>query len=252
MLFAAPLIPATLVRRYKRFLADVVLDDGTALTAHVANPGAMTGLMAPGARVWLSKSDSRTRKLPYSWELVEATLNGAPELIGVNTSHPNTIVFEALKAGAIPELTGYASVRREIRYGQASRVDFLLEDADRPPCYVEVKNVHLMRQPGLAEFPDSVTARGTRHLDELAAQVATGARAVMLYLIQIGSAARFCLAGDIDPAYAAAFSPARKAGVEALAYRCRIGQTGIAIAERVALIEPEPARLLAGRAPVHK
>ena len=172
-------------------------------------------------------------------------------MVGVNTSHPNTLVVEAIEAGTIPELTGYASVRREIRYGQTSRVDFLLEDADRPPCYVEVKNVHLMRQAGLAEFPDSVTARGARHLDELAAQVATGARAVMLFLIQIGRPR-----GSVSPATSIRPMPqlsrARKAGVEALAYRCRIGRPASRSRSRVALIEPEPARLLAGRAPVHK
>src|SRR5262249_34130672 len=184
----APLIPATLVKRYKRFLADVRLETGEALTVHVANPGAMTGLAAPGARVWLSKSENPKRKLPYSWELVEVDLGAGPELAGVNTAHPNPLVRAALLAQKIPELAGYASVRSEVKYAKTSRVDFLLEDAARPPCYVEVKNVHLMRRPGLAEFPDAVTARGAKHLDELAAAITAGARAVMLYLIQIGSA----------------------------------------------------------------
>ncbi|HET9814986.1 MAG TPA: DNA/RNA nuclease SfsA, partial [Xanthobacteraceae bacterium] len=188
MRFPAPLIPATLVKRYKRFLADVVLDTGEAITVHVANPGAMTGLAPPGARVWLSKSADPKRKLAFSWELVEVDLGAGPELVGVNTAHPNLLVAAALAQGQIAELAGYDSIRREVRYGTNSRVDFLLEGPDRPPCYVEVKNVHLMRRVGLAEFPDSVTARGARHLAELAGVVAAGSRAVMLYLIQICSA----------------------------------------------------------------
>jgi len=227
------LVPATLLRRYKRFLADVELADGSVITAHVANPGAMIGLQAPGARVWLSKSPSKTRKLPYSWELIEADFGNGPELVGVNTMHPNAIVAEALAANAIPELAGYDTIRREVKYGAASRVDFLLEHPSRPPCYVEVKNVHMMRQPSLAEFPDSVTARGARHLDELAAMVATGARAVMLFVVQIGSSTAFALARDIDPAYGRAFDKARAAGVEAIAYTCRIDHDGIVLAGRV-------------------
>lgn len=222
MKFASPLVPATLVKRYKRFLADVVLGDGETITAHVANPGAMTGLQTPGDRVWLSRSPSTTRKLPYSWELVEADFGSGLELVGVNTGHPNGIVAEALAADAIPELAGYTSIRREVKYGTSSRIDFLLEHPDRPSCYVEIKNVHLMRERGRAEFPDSVTARGAKHLDELAAITATGARAVMLYVIQIGSATSFNLARDIDPAYGRAFDRARTAGVEAFARACRI------------------------------
>jgi sugar fermentation stimulation protein A len=230
MYFKEPLIPATLVRRYKRFLADVVLASGEGITAHVANPGAMTGLAAPGSRVWLSKSANPSRKLPYSWELVEVDLGAGAELIGINTAHPNLLVAEAIAAGAVPELAGYPSTRREVKYGKSSRIDFLLEGPGRPACYVEVKNVHLMRQPGLAEFPDSVTARGAKHLDELAAMRAAGGRAVMLYLIQIGSAARFALARDIDPTYGAAFDRAWAAGVEAVAYRCLIDRAAIVLA----------------------
>ncbi|UZE48998.1 DNA/RNA nuclease SfsA [Rhodopseudomonas sp. P2A-2r] len=241
MRFAAELIPATLLRRYKRFLADVELADGTQLTVHVANPGAMMGLQAPGARVWLSKSPSVTRKLPYSWELIEVDFGGGAELVGVNTMHPNAIVAEALAGGAIPELAGYASIRREVKYGEASRVDFLLEDPTRPPCYVEVKNVHMMRRPGLAEFPDSVTARGARHLDELAIVAAAGARAVMLFVIQIGSSTAFALARDIDPAYGRAFDAARATGVEAIAYTCRIAHDGLFLAESVPIESQKPA-----------
>jgi len=235
MRFASDLVSATLLRRYKRFLADVAFADGNTTTVHVANPGAMTGLQQTGARVWLSKSPSKTRKLPYSWELVEADFGAGAELVGVNTAHPNTIVGEALTAGVITELLGYATIRREVKYGQNSRVDFLLEDPRRPPCYVEVKNVHLMRQPGLAEFPDSVTARGTKHLDELAALSAAGIRAVMLYVIQMGSATAFTLARDIDPAYGRAFDRARAAGVEALAYTCTLSPAEIVLAQPVPL-----------------
>ncbi len=237
MKFASPLVPATLVKRYKRFLADVVLGDGETITAHVANPGAMTGLQAPGARVWLSRSPSATRKLPYSWELIEADFGSGLELVGVNTGHPNGIVAEALAANAIPELAGYTSIRREVKYGASSRIDFLLEGAGRPLCYVEIKNVHLMRERGRAEFPDSVTARGAKHLDELSAITATGARAVMLYVIQIGSATSFSLARDIDPVYGRAFDRARAAGVEALARSCRITVDGLKLAD-VVPIEP--------------
>ncbi len=238
MRFAAELIPATLKRRYKRFLADVELNDGSTITAHVANPGAMTGLQTTGARVWLSKSPSATRKLPYSWELIEADFGAGAELVGVNTMHPNTIVAEALTERAIPELAGYAGVRREVKYGQGlfgktSRVDFLLEHPERPPCYLEVKNVHLMRRQGLAEFPDAVTARGARHLDELAAMAASGARAVMLFVIQIESSSALGLARDIDPAYGLAFDRACAAGVEAIAYTCRLSHAGVLLASPV-------------------
>jgi len=237
MQFSVPLIPATLVRRYKRFLADVMLPSGDTITVHCANPGSMLGLNAPGARVWLSKSDNPSRKLAHSWELIEVDFGGGLELVGINTGHPNAIVAEAIAAGRIPELAGYATARREVRYGKASRVDFLLASPDRPPCYVEIKNVHMMRRPGLAEFPDAVTKRGAKHLAELSDMVATGARAVMLYLVQIGSAERFALARDIDPAYGRAFVAALAAGVEAIAYRCRITCGGIELAEPVSLAD---------------
>jgi sugar fermentation stimulation protein A len=237
MRFPSPLISATLVRRYKRFLADVVLPGGEEITAHVANPGAMTGLAAPGTHVWLSKSDNPARKLPYSWELAEVDLGSGPELVGVNTGHPNPLVGAAIAAGAIPELAGYGLLRREVKYGRNSRVDFLLEQEGRPSCFVEVKNVHLMRTKGLAEFPDSVTARGAKHLDELGAMVTQGHRAVMVFMVQIGSADRMALARDIDPRYAAAFDRARTVGVEAIAYRCVISVEGIAVAGAVPVAE---------------
>src|SRR5882724_3488153 len=233
MRFPAPLLPAILLRRYKRFLADVELPSGETVTVHCANPGSMTGLNIAGARVWLSKTANPKRKLVHSWELVEVDLGGGAELVGINTAHPNALAAEAIAAGAIPELTGYKTIRREVKYGNGSRVDFLLEDPARPPCYLEVKNVHLMRGPGIAEFPDAVTKRGAKHLHELSAMVRAGARAVMLFLVQIGSARSFVLARDIDPAYGRAFDAARAAGVEALARRCQVTQDGIDVAEAI-------------------
>ncbi len=233
MRFSSPLIPATLSRRYKRFLADVVLPSGDEVTVHCANPGSMLGLLKPGGRVWLSQSENLKRKLPLSWELAEIDFGDGPELVGINTTHPNAIVAEALAGRAIPELADCDTVRREVPYGTNSRVDFLLTGQDRPPCYLEVKNVHLMRQRGLAEFPDCPTARGARHLAELATMASSGARAVLLFLVQIGSAERFTLARDIDPFYAKAFDIALAGGVEVLAYRCRISRQGIDLDSRV-------------------
>jgi sugar fermentation stimulation protein A len=236
MRFSAPLISATLIRRYKRFLADVALESGEIVTVHVANPGAMLGLAAPSSRVWLSRSDSPTRKLPYSWELIEVDFGAGVELVGVNTGHPNALVAEAIAAGGIAELAGYSSVRREVKYGRNSRVDFLLEEAGRPPCYVEVKNVHLMRRPGFAEFPDCVTTRGAKHLDELGDVLSAGGRAVMLYLVQIGSAERMALARDLDPGYGVAFDRARAKGLEAIAYRCTVSCGAVDVADSVPVL----------------
>ncbi|MEP9375508.1 DNA/RNA nuclease SfsA [Aquabacter sp. CN5-332] len=236
MRFPAPLVPATLLRRYKRFLADVVLEDGTETTVHVANSGAMTGLTTPGSRVWLSRATTAGRKLAFGWELVEADFGAGLELVGVNTMHPNALVAEAVRAGRIPALAGYDTLRREVKYGVNSRIDLLLEGEGRAPCYVEVKNVHLIRRPGFTEFPDCVTARGTKHLVELAAMAAGGARAVMVYLSQIGSAQSISLARDIDPAYGAAFDVARAAGVEAAALICAMSVEGIEVAREVPML----------------
>ena len=224
MKFDTPLVSGKLLKRYKRFLADVVLDgDGSEITAHCANPGSMLGLKEPGSRVWLSLSDNPKRKLKYSWELIE--VDGA--LVGINTAHPNRLVEEALERGMIPALSGYQTLRREVKYGKNSRIDILLEGGDGSKTYVEVKNVHLMREQGLAEFPDSVTARGAKHLAELAGMVAEGHRAAMVFLVQRPDCAVLSLAGDIDPTYAAAFADARSAGVEAFAIGCEISIDGI-------------------------
>lgn len=230
LLFPSPLIRGTLVKRYKRFLADIILEDGTEITAHCANPGAMIGLNMPGLPVWLSRSADPKRKLAYSLELVELPMG----LVGINTAHPNRIIAAALKAGQIPALAQYSSIRPEVRYGEKSRVDFLLTGEGLPDCYLEIKNVHLVRQHGLAEFPDSVTQRGARHLSELAAVKEKGFRAVMLYLVQRMDCTAFALAADLDPAYAAAFEAATARGVEALCFATDITP------ERISLAAPLP------------
>ena len=218
MKFHAPLVRGTLVQRYKRFMADVVLDTGETITAHCANSGAMAGLKAPGSTVWLSPAANPDRKLKYSWELIEAD----GHLVGINTMHPNHIVAEAIRAGALAPLSGYASLRQEVKYGRNSRIDILLEHPGKPPCYVEVKNVHLRRDGTLAEFPDAVTERGAKHLVELGDMVEAGHRAVMLYLVQRMDCDRFAIAGDVDPTYDAGLKVARERGVEVLCYACRL------------------------------
>lgn len=226
MEFEKPLIPGTLQRRYKRFLADVTLETGETITAHCPNPGAMLGLDHPGEPVWLSKSDNPKRKLSHTLEIVSPPEGG---LVGVNTNHPNAIATEALRAGQVPQIGPFAFLRREVKYGQNSRIDILLDDEDGRSIYVEIKNVHLLRQPGLAEFPDSVTKRGAKHLSELADMVDQGHRAVMIYIVQRTDCDRFALAGDIDPGYAAAFDAAMAHGVEALALGCAVTLDGIAV-----------------------
>lgn len=237
MKFASPLLRGTLRRRYKRFLADIALDDGREITAHCANPGSMMGVAPEGAPAWVSEHHGRGRKLPYSWELVEVD----DTLVAINTSNPNKIAHEAVEKGMIPELSGYADIRREVKYGEASRIDLLLEGGRGKrtgrPCYVEIKNVHLMRQPGLAEFPDSVTARGAKHLRELSAMVENGARAVMLYIVQRSDCARFAPAADLDPAYAAALSNAVQSGVETLCYDCEITTNEVVLRKALEIVQ---------------
>ncbi len=232
MKFETPLVPGRLLRRYKRFLADVELHDGEVVTAYCANPGSMMGLMEAGAEVWLSPAASPTRKLRYSWELLRV----GEGLVGINTAHPNVIVAEAIAGGQVPELAGYDALTREVRYGRNSRIDILLEGVGGQRCYVEVKNVHLQRDGGTAEFPDSVTKRGAKHLDELADMVAEGHRALMFYLIQREDCRQFAIASDIDPAYDAAFRRGLAAGVEAVAYACRLTTAGIELDRRLPIL----------------
>lgn len=223
MRFPDPLIRGRLVKRYKRFLSDIELDDGQVVVAHCANSGSMLSVKEPGSEVWLSPARNPERKLRYTWELIRV----GDALVGINTGHPNALVAEAVADGTIVELTGYAAARREVKYGKNSRIDLLLEDDGKPSCYVEVKNVTLRRDgvgggDGLAEFPDAVTARGAKHLVELTDMVANGARAVMVYLVQRPDCDRFTVAADIDPDYAKALTAARAAGVEAVCYACTV------------------------------
>lgn len=235
MEFAKPLVRATLIRRYKRFLADVRLEDGTETTAHCANPGSMMGLADPGMAVWIEPSDDPARKLRYSWRLVE--LPGG-HWAGIDTAVPNRVAAEALRARRIPELAAYGTVRPEVSYGTRSRVDFLLTEPGLPDAYVEVKNVHLRRTGDLAEFPDSVTARGTRHLAELAAMAEAGARAVMLYVVQRDDCARLAMAADLDPTYARAYADALGRGVQALAWICAIDRQGVTLDHPLPVVPP--------------
>jgi sugar fermentation stimulation protein A len=234
MILPSPLLPGRLIRRYKRFFADVLLEDGREVTAHCPNTGTMLGVAEPESDVWLSVSDNPKRKLPYTWEIVRA--DGA--LVGINPLNANRVVGGALETSDVPGVNQYGSIRREVRYGEGSRVDFLLSEPGLPDCYIEVKNVHLARQNGLAEFPDAVTARGAKHLAELAREKAAGNRALMLFLVQREDCDRFQVAGDIDPAYAAALGTALEAGVEVLCLACRVSLTDITVVRRIAFDGP--------------
>jgi len=231
MLFEPPLIRATLIRRYKRFLADVIMPDGSELTVHCANPGAMTGLKDEGLKIWVQDSMNPKRKLRYSWKLAE--LEGGA-FAGIDTSVPNRVVGEALRAGEIAELSDYKTIKAEQKYGENSRIDYLLTEDGLPDLYLEIKNVHFLRAaPGLAEFPDSVTERGTKHLRELSEMARHGYRAVMFYFVQLTCCNTFALAADIDPAYATAFEHALKAGVEVLVYDTEITPEAINLRRRI-------------------
>ncbi len=225
MNFPSALEQGVLLRRYKRFLADVEMADGSVTTVHVPNPGAMLGLTAPGLPLWLSRSPDPKRKLPLTLEMMQ--IDGG--LVGVNTLNPNRIAEAAIRRGGIAELTGYETLRREVRYDHDSRIDILLTDPDRPPCYVEIKNCHFLRSPGLAEFPDCNTVRGVKHLKALERVVQDGGRAVMLFVIQRTDAQAFDTADDIDRAYGPALREASSRGVEVLCYDCHLNSDAISL-----------------------
>lgn len=232
MKFSTPLVSARLIRRYKRFLFDAELADGEVITGSCPNTGSMRGLTTPGSEIWLSLHDSPTRKYRHMLELVRA--DGT--LVGINTAMPNRIAEEAVLGGLFPELSATAVIKREQRYGINSRIDLLLREEGKPDAYIEVKNVHFMRRPGLAEFPDSVTERGAKHLNELVSVVQSGHRGVMLYVIQRNDCASLRICDDLDPKYGAAFREARRHGVEAYAVSCAISPQGI-FAERLIPID---------------
>ena len=232
MKYSQPLIPATLLRRYKRFLADMKMTDGGIITVHCANPGSMLSLAVAGRRCWLSHHKGTARKLEYSWELEEAPTG----CIGINTARANIVVAEALAAGTIPALAGWPIVRREVPDGDASRLDFHLSGGDGSDCWLEVKSVTMSRQPGLAEWPDARSSRGARHLEALSRLANGGAKATLLFLTQRPDCAVFRVAGDIDPAYAAAISAVDQAKVRILSYDCAVSPDGIELRKPLTIL----------------
>jgi sugar fermentation stimulation protein A len=229
------LVEGRLIRLYKRFLADIQLPDGV-ITASCPNTGSMMGCCEPGSRVWLSESDSATRKYRHTWELVEVD---GEVVVGINTSLPNSLVAEAIAEGTIGELSGYGCVRREVLFGEErSRVDLLLESEGREPCYVEVKNVTAAASRGVALFPDCVSDRASRHLRELIRLKALGARPVQLYCVQRGDVKEVRPADGIDFEYGRMLREAIKAGVEVLAYRARVTPGEIRLEEKIPVVCP--------------
>ncbi len=226
MRFQTPLVGGTLIRRYKRFLADVRLDTGQEVVAHCPNPGSMMGMTGPGLRVYLEPNDDPKKKLKYGWRVTELD-DGT--LVGIDTAVPNRVVKEALLAGKIAEVADYKTIKPEQNYGTNSRIDFLCRQDGLPDAYVEVKNVHLMRDADWAEFPDCITARGTKHLFELIDVAQSGQRAIMLYLVQHTGCTRFKVAADIDPAYADGFAQAVAAGVDVICYTCDVNLSEITV-----------------------
>jgi sugar fermentation stimulation protein A len=225
------LVEGRLIRRYKRFLADVQLPGGV-ITAACPNTGSLMGCCEPGSRVWLSESDRPSRKYRHTWEIIEV----GKVMVGINTVLPNRLVAEAIANGVIGELSGYATVRSEVRYGEeASRVDFVLESSGREACYVEVKNVTAAANRGVALFPDCVSERGSRHLRELIRMKAQGLRPVQLYCVQRGDVDEVRPADGIDHEYGRMLREAIAAGVEVLAYRAKVTPGEIRLVERISV-----------------
>ena len=235
MHFSTPLLEARLLRRYQRFLADVETADGRVITAHCPNTGSMQGCKAPGSRVWLSPASNPARKLAWTWELVE-TAPGV--LVGVHTGRSNALVREAIELGRVPLLTGYDAIRPEVKYGEGSRIDFLLQGPGRPDCYVEVKNVTAAVEGRIGYFPDAVTTRGARHLREMSAMVVAGHRAVLVFCVQREDVDAVRPADHIDPDYGRALRAALAAGVEVLALGARMDLRGIEMVRRLGVELP--------------
>ena len=237
MKYDAPLISAILLQRYKRFLADVRLEDGTESTVHTPNTGSMLGCSEPGMRIWLRRASNPSRKYPLSW-VVSETSNGT--FIGVDTLLPNHLVAESVRAGLVSQLNGYKIIRTEVPYGtERSRIDLLLQGhPSSPDCYVEVKNVTLVDQHGTAQFPDAHSSRGTKHLRELSAVVARGERAVMFYLVQRDDAVVFTPATAIDPIYSKTLVAAYHQGVEVLIYQAVVTTTGVELGPALPFLLP--------------
>lgn len=228
MLFSPPLQQGTLIKRYKRFLADIELCDGSQITIHCPNTGSMRNCLFPGEKVWFSTSDNPKRKYPNTWELAQTD---AGHLIGINTGRANALAAEAIANGVITELQGYGELRREVKYGsENSRIDLLLEDADLGRCYIEVKSCTLLEQQQ-GYFPDAVSTRGQKHLRELIEMVRLGHRAVLLFVVQHSGIDRVCAAKHIDPDYAQLLSQAHHAGVEILAYCTEMSTEGLHLAK---------------------
>ncbi|NKQ10302.1 DNA/RNA nuclease SfsA [Pseudomonas sp. SST3] len=234
MRFATPLEQGRLIRRYKRFLADIVTDAGEHLCIHCPNTGSMLNCMGEGARVWFQRNSDPKRKLPGTWELVE-TPQG--RLACINTARANRLVEEALLAGVVEELNGFTALKREVAYGvENSRVDFRLDFADGP-AFVEVKSVTLgFGDTAVAAFPDAVTTRGARHLRELATLARGGVRAVLLYCVNLSGIEAVRPASEIDPHYAAALHEAQAAGVDVLAYGVELSHDEIRLVRRLPVI----------------
>lgn len=233
MKFAEPLRQARLLRRYKRFLADIETQGGEVLTIHCPNTGSMKNCAEPGFGVWYSTSDNPKRKYPHTWEMAEDH-NG--HMIGINTGAANRLVEEAILDGVVEPLKGYGSISREVKYGQEnSRIDLLLSEASRPDCYVEVKSVTLLAEEQ-GYFPDAVTTRGQKHLRELAEIASSGRRAVLFFCVQHTGIPSVAAAKEIDPAYATELEIARQAGVEVLCYRCHISPTELRLADSVPFV----------------